>query len=94
MITLPSGRTFEERPLTGKDWQECLYHARKKAIQMGFDIGDLGYWERYEEKVTGWTREKLDSLSFEDAKSLRVAVMEHSNAGPSGPQEKPSIRKN
>lgn len=92
-IELPSGIKIELNRITGREYRECIYNMRKLSIQQGCDMGVIGYWEKYEEFVTGWTRKRLDSLSLDDADFVRRFAMEHSKIGPQGSNESDETRK-
>lgn len=93
-IRLPSGQVIELKALTGADWKECIYAARKLSVEKGINMAEIGYWERYAELASGFTRHKLEQMGLEDYKYLIERLMDSSNAGPKGPQEKNETRKN
>jgi len=94
VIKLPSGSIIKLKTLTGEDWYKCVAYSTEKAAKEGKHLMDLAYWERYEELITGWARVKLNSLEFNDARSLRLQLVERSVTSPKGPNESNKNLKN
>lgn len=92
-IRLPSQEILDLRTLTGGDWKECLYAARKLSVDKGIDMAEIGYWEKYAELATGYSKTKLESMPLEDYEYLIRHLMRSRNAGTNGPREDPEIRK-
>lgn len=92
-IRLPSGQVLELKSMTGADWKDCIYHARKLSVEKGVNMAEVGYWERYAELATGYTKAKLESMPLEDYEYLINKLMNERTAGPKGPREDPEVRK-
>lgn len=92
-IELPSGMKMHliKDKMSAGEWRECLSYAYQEAQKLGIrdpNYRKNPYLDKKVEKLTGWTRERLDTLTEDDYIELKKKIDKIDNVSAKGSQEK------